>query len=383
MLLIYTVDVDKKDSEGSAMVTIRKRGAEIRQFILEHVEQHPGDIALLTARTFEMSRQAVHRHLRSLLQQHALCVLGTTRARRYSLAPLVQWTQIYPLATIEAEDRVWRQEIRPLLGTLPDNVLQIWSHGFTEIVNNAMEHSSGHEVRIHVTKTAVMTDIMIADDGEGIFTKIQRELGLEDARHAVLELAKGKLTTDPAHHTGEGIFFASRMFDDFSILSGNVYFSYLRQHAQDWILEQQTFQEGTSVSMRLKNNSSRTTKEVFDAFTSGDEYGFTKTVVPVRLARYGDEQLISRSQAKRLLARIDRFKMVVLDFAGVDMIGQAFADEVFRVFQNDHPHIALVPFQANSLVQQMITRATHQETELRAGLEPRRLRDLGRRPSET
>lgn len=362
---------------------MRRQGAEIRQFILEHVEQHPHDIVLLTAQTFEVSRQAVHRHLQSLLQAHALQMCGTTRARRYSLAPLVQWQQTYPLEAIVEEDVVWRQDIRPLLGVLPTNVLLIWHYGFTEMLNNAMEHSSGQQVSIKVEKTATVTEISLYDDGEGIFTKIQREIGLEDERHAVLELAKGKLTTDPAHHTGEGIFFASRMFDDFGILSGNVYFSYLRQQAQDWILEQQTFQDGTVVSMRLQNDASRTTQEVFDAFTSGDEYGFTKTVVPVRLAQYGDEQLISRSQAKRLLARIDRFKMVVFDFAGVDIIGQAFADEVFRVFQNDHPHIELLPVHANSLVHQMISRATHQEAELRTGQEPRLLRDLLHRPSET
>ncbi len=205
-------------------------------------------------------------------------------------------------------------------------------------------------------------------------------LGLEDERHAVLELAKGKLTTDPAHHSGEGIFFASRMFDDFRIMSGHVLFSHQRTAAEDWIYEEHTSLDGTSVSMRVGNTASHTTQDVFDAFTSGEDYGFTKTVVPVRLARYGEEQLISRSQAKRLLARIDRFTMVVLDFTGVDMIGQAFADEVFRVFHNDHPHIALVPFQANSLVTQMISRATHQAAELQTGLEPRPLRDLLHRP---
>jgi len=160
-----------------------------------------------------------------------------------------------------------------------------------------------------------------------------------------------------------------------------VFFTHRREAAEDWIYGEQTYQDGTVISMRVHNNASHTTQEVFDAFTSGEEYGFTKTVVPVRLARYGDEQLISRSQAKRLLARIDRFKVVVLDFEGVDMIGQAFADEVFRVFQNDYPHIALVPFHANSLVHRMISRATNHEAELRAG--PRPLRDLLHRPPET
>lgn len=39
---------------------------------------------------------------------------------------------------------------------------------------------------------------------------------------------------------------------------------------------------------------------------------FCKTVVPVKLLRYKDEGIISRSHAKRLLARFDKFKYVVL-----------------------------------------------------------------------
>ena len=84
--------------------------------------------------------------------------------------------------------------------------------------------------------------------------------------------------------------------------------------------------------MNLSNRAQRTSKEVFDEFSSGDDYGFTKTVVPVRLAQYGNDRLISRSQAKRVLARVELFKTVLFDFAGVETIGQAFADEVFRVF---------------------------------------------------
>ena len=108
------------------------------------------------------------------------------------------------------------------------------------------------------------------------------------------------------------------------------------------------------VFMNITNTASRTTREVFDRFTSGEDYGFTKTTIPVRLAKYGDEQLISRSQAKRLLARIDRFKVVLLEFDGVDMIGQAFADEVFRVFTHAHPDMELYAVGANPAVQHVI-----------------------------
>ena len=100
--------------------------------------------------------------------------------------------------------------------------------------------------------------------------------------------------------------------------------------------------------------------DVFDAFSTGEDYGFTRTVVPIDLVRYGDDNLVSRSQARRLLTRFERFRTVVLDFTGIDQIGQAFADEVFRVFPTMHPDVELVEIHTNSAVRQMISRArTH------------------------
>jgi hypothetical protein len=99
------------------------------------------------------------------------------------------------------------------------------------------------------------------------------------------------------------------------------------------------------------------TKSIFAQYTAGDDFGFNKTVVPVRLAQYGDYKLVSRSQAKRLLARVDRFKVVILDFDGVESIGQAFADEVFRVFVNKNPQVELIATEQTEAVQQMILRA--------------------------
>ena len=120
------------------------------------------------------------------------------------------------------------------------------------------------------------------------------------------------------------------------------------------------FQPPLSFFLKLNNHTSRTAKKIFDKFTSGDDYGFTKTVVPVRLAQYGDDKLVSRSQAKRLLSRIDRFRTVLFDFQGVDTIGLAFADEVFRVFASKHPQIELIPIKANSAVKRVIHRAQNQ-----------------------
>ncbi len=114
----------------------------------------------------------------------------------------------------------------------------------------------------------------------------------------------------------------------------------------------------SGISVRLRRNpQARTEKQVFEQFSSGDGYSFTKTVVPVRIAQYGDDKLVSRSQAKRLLARVDLFKFVILDFRGVSAMGRAFADEIFRVFARNHPDVEITPINANSDVQHMINAA--------------------------
>lgn len=339
------------------MTRVRSRGENVRRFIVSNVEKHPKDIAKITADKFGITRQAVNKHLQKLVDEHALVPQGNTRNLTYHLRPLEEWRKTYSLTDALAEDVVWRQDITPLLGQMPENGLDIWHYGFTEMFNNAIDHSDGRMIGIQLRKTATNTEIVLYDDGIGIFKKIQTELNLLDERHAILELSKGKLTTDPANHTGEGIFFTSRMFDDFEILSGGIYFSHKFGEKEDWILEREKFSSGTAVWMKLNNHTARTTKKVFDQFTSDDDIGFTKTVVPVRLAQYGDDKLVSRSQAKRLLARVDRFKTVIFDFQGVDSIGQAFADEVFRVFALKHPEIDLFTIKTNSAVKRMIHRA--------------------------
>lgn len=339
------------------MTKIRTGGEVVRKFLIENIDAHPSDIVRLTADKFDCTRQAVHKHLQRLINEGAVVVTGKTRNKRYALAPLLQWNKQYVLSSGLAEDTVWRVDIAPQLGKLPENVLSIWHYGFTEMFNNVIDHSDARHVIVDLSKTAASTTVEIYDDGVGIFKKIQAALNLVDERHSVLELAKGKFTTDPANHSGEGIFFSSRMFDEFDILSGEVYFSHEFDRKEDWILQRSVARNGTLVRMVLHNHTARTTKKVFDKFTSDEDYGFTKTVVPVKLMQYGDDNLVSRSQAKRLLARFDRFKVVMLDFAGVTSIGQAFADEVFRVFRAKHPDVELVPMHASSEVRRMITRA--------------------------
>ncbi len=329
----------------------KEQRAKIIEFILWNMRDHPSDIVRLTQQKFKLSRPAVLRYINNLIRENKIEVEGSTRDRKYSPKPLQLINRTYQIGDQLAEDRIWRTDVSPLLKGVRDNVIQICQYGFTEIFNNAIDHSEGTEIEAEVIVWIDRIDMNISDNGVGIFNKIQEKYNLDDPMHAILELAKGKLTTDPRSHTGEGLFFTSRMFDFFAIISGKLGFGHSGEI--DILEEDEEDNKGTSVSMRISSMSERTTKSVFSKFTTND-FGFDKTVVPVKLARYGNENLVSRSQAKRLLTRLDRFKNVVLEFDDVPQIGRAFADEIFRVFVNAHPGTRIIPMNHNKSIAKLI-----------------------------
>jgi len=247
--------------------------------------------------------------------------------------------------------------MRSWLGDLPENVLRICQYGFVEMANNANDHSEASEVLISGGVEDGIVKMTISDGGVGIFAKIKEFCRLDDDRTALLELTKGKLTTDPTRHTGEGIFFSSRMFDEFSILSGHLFLNYDQE--TDWLMDtQKNNNQGTVVQMKISTTSERTTKEVFDRYaTDQNDFGFKQTTVSVKLAQTEGEVLLSRSHARRLLARLENFPEVVLDFNGVTEITPAFADEIFRVWRKTHPETNLVPVRTSESVERMIKKS--------------------------
>lgn len=331
----------------------------IRDFLTGLISKNEESIVRTASEKFGISRQAVNRHLKALINEGLVVAQGNTRNRKYSLSIILHKEYTFKITPALEEDTVWRQYMAPLLKVVSGNVLEICQYGFTEMLNNAIDHSEGTKVTASIELTAAGIKLSIQDDGVGIFNKIKRELHLDDESHAILELSKGKLTTDPSRHSGEGIFFTSRGFDHFLILAGHLHFMHSFGE-RDWLIEHGRKFDGTYVEMQIAVNAERTIKEIFDKFASSDDYGFDKTIVPVSLARFGDENLVSRSQAKRLLTRFDRFKEVILDFNKVSSIGQAFADEIFRVFQSQHPEVSLKWMRASADVEKMIRRAkTH------------------------
>ncbi|MCL1872679.1 MAG: DUF4325 domain-containing protein [Clostridiales bacterium] len=313
------------------------------------------------AQDFGITTKSVYAAIKKLEQEGRIAILKDRKKNQYELAKK-EMRLSYELAGLD-ESMVLKKAFL-FISEIPKTVYENFEYAFLEIMNNAIEHSNGTKAEVVIEKTERSIAFTIIDNGVGIFKKITAALQLWDERHAVLELAKGKFTTDPQSHSGEGIFFSSKVGDFFSIKSGGIAF-YARENANNnelyhVINEETPDNEGTMVSFTINLNHSKTLSDVFARFTqSPEDYGFSKTCIPVKLLKPDEEDvtLMSRSQAKRLLSQVEKFVNVIFDFEGVRLIGQGFADEIFRVFHNAHPEVNLSYVNYNDEVLFMIKRA--------------------------
>ena len=312
-------------------------------------------LASTAAERTGLSRVAVSRRIKKLADTGYLERHGSGTRQTYSTGANRFWLLQTELATVAqsgGEFGAWEKHVAPLLEGLPDNVQNLANIAFTEMVNNVLDHSQARHIQMAVHVFRGHVQMLVADDGVGIFRRIAVALELFDDRLALLELAKGKFTTAPEAHSGMGVFVSSRMLDGFAIDSKGLTFD-LRMGPQklaalDWVdafTLPRASGQGTVVRMDLALNTTRTAQDVYRSYFSPDAEGgdaFHTTEVPVRLAQLSS-QLTSRSQGKWVVERATQFKTVVLNFAGVTLVGQGFIDEVFRVFAAAHPEVRLKP----------------------------------------
>jgi len=231
-----------------------------------------------------------------------------------------------------------------------NNVERIWTYVFCEMTNNIMDHSNAENVRVIVEKNYLSTRVWLIDNGIGIFKKIKEFFNLPGIEEAVDELFKGKVTTDKKNHSGEGIFFSSRMMDEFYILSDGKLFSHNKYNQELLETVKLPFKTGTAVVMKLSNFTQKTPKDIFAQFENGDGE-FSKTEIKLKLIFDADP--VSRSQAKRLCNGLNNFKDVILDFEDIEWMGQGFADQIFRVFAAENAGIKITPINMNEDVERM------------------------------
>jgi DNA-binding MarR family transcriptional regulator len=337
--------------------------------ILKYLYDNKSASGTQIARFLGISRQAVNKHLKILIQNGNIQKEGNTKAAVYfpsstklKKANVKTFKKIYKIKNLK-EDIVFL-EIDSYLNfkkNLRQNIFDVIQYTFTEMLNNAIDHSDSNKCLVEVKIDTYDIKIMIRDYGIGIFFSIFTKFGLDDEYEAVGELLKGKTTTMKERHSGEGIFFTSKVVETSSFRSHKTNLIFDNTES-DIYVEQEKFIQGTEVKLHIGRNSKRNLLTIFNQFAPEEyEYSFERTKVQIKLYF---QNFVSRSEARRLLTGLDKFREIVLDFKDVRRIGQGFADEIFRVFHNRYPDIVIKTENVSPTVVQMINHVVDNKSKL-------------------
>ena len=317
---------------------------------------------------FDISRQFANSLIGELVDEGKLIKIGKTRGAHYIL-PGKEPDKVHGKKRLKNDDLKEHEifdefgENLPFIEKLPNNTRSILDYAFSEMLNNAIEHSKSKNIEVEIWKDNKkgLLHFIVNDFGVGVFRNVMKDRKLNSELEAIQDLLKGKTTTQPHAHSGEGIFFTSKVADIFSLKSFD-YGLRIDNTIDDVFVEEiKPSKKGTIVEFVVNIGTERRLSDIFRKYqTDPDAMSFDKTEIKVRLY-ITSTVYVSRSQARRLLAGLDKFKSIILDFDRVPTIGQAFADEVFRVFKERHPDIAIRAVNANEAVQFMINRS--QQTE--------------------
>lgn len=310
-----------------------------------------------------LSRAYAQRFLKDLAEEGVIVLMGKANQAHYILPSKKGASNAKPLSVRRimtnkdlAEDKVLREikEGSAIFQGVAGNISSIIDYSFTEMLNNAIEHSTAQKIDVVIMRTATDIRFTVADRGIGIFNNIMKKKRLGTTIEAIQDLLKGKETTAPEAHSGEGIFFTSKIADLLTIKSFEKKLVFDNAQ-QDIYVKDVKPVRGTRVDFVLGLRSKKKLVDLFDKYTD-ESFQFSKTGVKVKLY-HQDVDYVSRSQARRILTGLEKFKTIELDFKDVTTIGQAFADEVFRIWQAQHKDVKFVIKDANENAMIMIKRA--------------------------
>lgn len=295
-----------------------------------------------------------HRLLSAFVTSGVLERVGKGRSAGYRFARIHQRFRLGGLDESAAWQKIERRidAVWPLGRNEADNL----AYAATEIINNSIDHSDGSWVEVSAEfGGGGSTEVRVLDNGVGALHRICEDFSYPSPREAIVQLEKGKLTSDPANHSGEGLFFSSKAVSRFRLESQGVAWV-VDNVVHDTAIGPSDLRKGTRVTLEVIAGRVPPLTRVFAEYTDPEDLVFDKTRTTIKLAAMG-ARLISRSQAERVVARLETFQRAVLDFTGVEMVGQGFCDEVFRVFARRHPEVEIDPYGMNDNVAFMVARA--------------------------
>ncbi|OGH84185.1 MAG: hypothetical protein A2261_00140 [Candidatus Magasanikbacteria bacterium RIFOXYA2_FULL_44_8] len=311
------------------------------------------------------SRTYINRFLNELENEGAIIALGKTRQTVYVFSDqkdidvarrqINNFLRKFDSKGLD-EERIFQQIDKEtgIFMELKENIHSVLHYAFTEMLNNAIDHAYSKHITVAAHRFPSRVWFSIIDTGVGVFNSVQKKFDLPNTTDTIGLLIKGKQTTDPKRHTGQGIFFTSKMADAFNLLSSNKNLRYVKK-LDDYFIDDHKTKPGTMVSFSISTTSDTDATKIFAQYTN-NEFGFDKTKVIVKLYK-NKEGLLSRSEARRIMFGLEKFSEIIFDFKDVPVIGQGFADEIFRVWQNNFPDKKIQHINANENVEAMIKMA--------------------------
>ena len=326
----------------------------LTQWITAAAVTHPERLDAELMARFGVSRRAARRALSRLVELQWLERQGTPRRPMYRPGMLRQVVRRYALAGLD-EDLPWAQDFAPCFA-LPHHVNRLVQHAFCELLNNAIDHSAGTQVTVSLRQTSSHVQLLVSDNGCGLFQQIAQAFDICDPHLAMLELSKGKLTSQPRTHSGQGLFFTSKLADVFDLHANEVAYQRRDWDREGWQPRRALQHQGTSAYASFALDTQRTLGDVRAMHSlNANSLAFESTSVALRLMTSQRVGLESRAQARRIFARLDEFERAEVDFNGVGEVGHAFADELFRVLAPAAPALELVPVNMSPAVASMVT----------------------------
>lgn len=293
-----------------------------------------------------ISRQAAHLQLRTLVKAGRLEPFGAGPARRYRLPDAATRRLSFPRAGLRAAD-VWTlvEQRTPAVAALAPAPKALARYAVLQLVDNVIDHAGATKLELDVHPGEPLRFTLL-DDGAGLFERLRVGLGAATVLEAAQALGKPNLPSGGPGHTGEGLFFVMKAVDLLE-LEGNGLKFVADPARADTALLRVPVRPGTRATFAIRTDRTVPLDDLFAGWT--EAFRISRAQLRVKLYELG-VRFVSRSEARRLLAGMETIRELVLDFTGVEGVGQAFADEVFRVWAPAHPDVRLTAIGMNDVV---------------------------------
>ena len=336
-----------------------KSSKNIKSFILDNIPKHQKDIIQTTIHRFGISRQAIHKHMKRLIDEKKVIAHGTTKGRYYELIPYVNFNKNLEINQIISVEELIKDYVEPHIQGLPKNIFQIFEFSISALINNVLEHSNASKLYYKIFINHNEAHFILNDNGEGIFNNIKSKFKLPNVCFAALELTKGYVSTNPKIHSGEELYAVMNLFDFTKIDSSGRSLTFVNENT-DWELKPSLQKKGSRFHLKISASSRRTCAEIFEKIFENEK---SRIRIPVGLLDISKYKVISsRSQAKNLLRNVENYKKIEFDFKKIDLIGPAFAEALVKDVKKFNQYADIKWVNTNNTVDLLMSRSLQRQS---------------------